>query len=341
MALFLACAPLSAAAQDEPAAPVEPAPGSVVVEAGTPVPVPLEGVAERLRAELPAVPVAVGPVPGGPPGSAATVTLALTADGQIHVVYRDPAGREASRIVADTSDPQAVAAAIAMIVANLHRSQVDLALAAIGPAAPPPPPPTAPEPPVVSPTPPVAPVLVAVASHTRPARVGARTTVTRPPESRVAVWASPTADMMGGLLYGVEGGGQVRFGRYRAELAISHVFSQWLGYPEFEYTHTMAVLGVRRLVSLGDRVTLGAGVGLGFVISAITDVWSSGLEYTGRSDLDALVSGGLALDVRLVGQTVFWTTRADAVTSTATTSAYRPVAPDVLGHFSTGLRLAL
>lgn len=340
MALLLASAPLSAAAQDEPAAPVEPAPAPVVVEAGTPIPVPLEGVAERLRAELPAVPVAVGPNPGEPAGSAATVTLALTADGQIHVVYRDPAGREASRIVADTNDPQAVAAAIAMIVANLHRSQMDLALAAIGPAAAPPPPPPAPEPPVVSPTPPAAPVLVAVASPTRPARVATRTTVTRAPESRVAVWLSPTAVMMGDLLYGVEGGGQVRFGRYRVELALSHLFAQYVGY-EFEYSHTMAVLGVRRLVFLGDRVTLAAGVGLGFVISAITDVWSSGLEYTGRSYLDALVSGGLALDVRIVGQTVFWTTRADAVTSTATTSVYRPVAPDVLGHFSTGLRLAL
>ncbi len=124
--------------------------GEILVEAGTPVPVSPADVADRLRAELPDASVRVAS--RATAGVAGTVTMALTPAGTLQVVYRDAAGREATRIVADTHDPSAVAAAVAMIVANLHRSQLETVL---GPVAEPPvvPPPPGPAPPVDVPVP--------------------------------------------------------------------------------------------------------------------------------------------------------------------------------------------
>jgi hypothetical protein len=115
----------SARAQDQPDA--------IIVEAGEPVPVPLDEVAARLRAELPGSRVQVAPTPGA---GTSSVTVGLLPSGELRVIYRDAAGRETTRIVADTSDPRAVAATIAMIVANLHQSQLDTLLGP-APVAPP------------------------------------------------------------------------------------------------------------------------------------------------------------------------------------------------------------
>lgn len=119
----------------------------VVVEDGPPAPVPPSEVVERLRAELPGASIRVAAAGDAP--AAGTVTVALTPAGTLQIVYRDAAGREATRILADTHDPSAVAAAVAMIVANLHRSQLDSVL---GPPVTPPPPAAAP--PVVAAQPP-------------------------------------------------------------------------------------------------------------------------------------------------------------------------------------------
>jgi len=146
---------------------------TIVVEAGEPVPVPLDEVAARLRAELPGAQVQVTGTPGP---ATSSVTVGLLPSGELSVVYRDAAGRETTRIVADTRDPRAVAATIAMIVANLHQSQLDTVLGP-APVSPPvnvpvpvpvpetapvvaPAQPAPPAPPVVAPAPP-APVATA------------------------------------------------------------------------------------------------------------------------------------------------------------------------------------
>lgn len=354
LSTLLAAWPLSVSAQQSPAA--EPTdPGAVIVEAGTPVPVPLDGVVERLRAELPAVPIEVGPLPGSVTAGAATVSLGLTADGRMHVIYRDANGREASRIVADTSDPQAVAAAIAMIVANLHRSQVDAALAAIGPAAvpaapaPPPPPPPVAAAAASAPHARVVVVDVRRSPHHPPrAPVAARTAVTPDTEPTWALWLAPTADAMGDWMYGLELGGELRFGDYRLEVALSHAPPLEMGrtvadggWADAFYDHYLGTLRVRRLLPLGGRVSLGGAAGIGFLISEHTDMFVGDEFWGSRSDLDFVVSTGASLDVRLLGQTLYWTTRIDAVLTTASDSDYHPFTPGLFGHMATGLRLAI
>jgi hypothetical protein len=334
--LLLALWPLPVLAQD-----------AVVVEASASVPVPLEGLAERLRAELPAIPVQVGAAATDASGAAATVTLALTQGGQVQVVYRDAAGREASRIVADTTDPQAVAAAVAMIVANLHRSQMDLALAAIGPAPTPPPGP-----------PPIVEVPPRVTVRARP--LAARATVERRREESWAIWAAPALDMMSEPILGVESGAEIRVGDYRLELALHHApdanrdtSTRDFGYLEATYSHTLTTARVRRLFRFGRNVTIGAAGGLGFIISTQENAWAeepsgfdpevvafTGAELDDRRDLDLAIVGGASLDVRVIGP-VFWTTRLESVFTTAAKTAHKPFAPGVFGHLGTGLRLAL
>ncbi|MBI2894832.1 MAG: hypothetical protein HYY06_14855 [Deltaproteobacteria bacterium] len=132
LACWLLLVPAAASAQQDGIPPSD----EIVVEGGDPVPVPLDAVANRIGAELPGTEVVVSPTV---PPRAASVTLGVSPEGRILVVYRDGEGRETTRIVADSHDPRSMTAAIAMIVANLHRSQLDPTLAAMAPLPPPPP----------------------------------------------------------------------------------------------------------------------------------------------------------------------------------------------------------
>lgn len=297
-----------------PPPPAEPAASdAIVVEAGDPVPVPLQEVAERLRAELPGSNVRVAS-PGE--GTASSVTVGLLASGELRIVYRDASGRETTRIVADTADPRAVAATIAMIVANLHQSQL---ASVLGPSPAAPAPPVAPAVPVPPPAAVPAPAqataaVVAVAASAPPAVPAAR-----PPAVALVGAAAPTT----AAGWSLELGGLYAVVAASAVVGLSHdTASGWrlgmravLAYlPEDESSAFATDFVAARLGrTRPGRFDFGVAGGLLLVDSGQTAGLHAGpfAQYAHRLSIGSSIGARLGLDVALIdGEASLWPTAA-------------------------------
>lgn len=341
--------------------------GEIVVEAGVPVPVPVEIVVERLRTELPGVTVtASAPVASDRPArTGGTVTLGLSPDGRLLVVYREAGGRETTRIVADTGDPQAMAAAVAMIVANLHQSQVDSVLATLPPPPAPPPPPVVEEPPPDPPPPPT------VRPHRRPALRLRSAAPVRARDGWLSVGWAPFVSFIADSwpVLGMNVGADASLGAWRFEAALGYspgmkTREQYgsdseVRYVEVNYSQTLGTLFARRILLDGNGTRLGIGAGLGFLIEAYAyeDVEPAVVlsldgpdeahspDYTPGSSsyLEAIFAGSLSLDVRVIWRELWWSSRIDLAVTTASSGGdwYRPVSAPAWLQISTGVRVTL
>ncbi|MBI2893707.1 MAG: hypothetical protein HYY06_09160 [Deltaproteobacteria bacterium] len=326
---------------------------AIVVEAGEPVPVPVDAVVERLRTELPGVTVSAAStaVPGAPSpaGTGGTVTIALSPEGggRLLVSYRDAGGRETTRIVADTGDPHAMAAAIAMIIANLHQSQVDSVLAMLPRAAP------ASEPP-----PPPPPVVQARVVRRRPSRVS-RPAPGRGEDGWLSLGWAPFVSLIADSwpVLGLNVGADATFGAWRFEAALGYSPGMslngeytWAGdvrWSEVGYTQTVGSLFARRMLLDGESTKLGLGAGLGFLIEAYSYEYVEpeppGGAPDGSSYLEAVFSASTSIDVRVIWRELWWSSRVDLAVSTAPDdgSWYRPVAAQMWLQIATGVRVTL
>lgn len=336
--------PLSASAQE----------GAIVVHAASPVPVSVEAVAAELRHELPQVPVLLAS--GNPRAGGSSVTLSLSAQGHLLVVYGDAGGRETARIVADTHDPSAVAAAVAMIVANLHRDQLPGTLAAIGAPAPPG---DGAEVIVPAPAPAPAPAAARVAEA---APLRTRAVVTARREGRVGLSWSPTVDVMPneGPALGLATSIDLRLDTWRVELHLGYApaasrtgedyLDETVGYVSyrFDVTRFSGLAAVRRLILDDATVRVGVGGGLGFVLHSfdldVEDMRVRGYSPTPYEDsyVDLLLVASTALDVHLTGP-AWWSSRVDAVASTnsAASGWFRDHVDRVWLTIATGARVVL